>query len=58
LQADQAARPKLLHWQQDPDLAGVRDPKALAQLPEAEGKEWAKFWGEVAAPRKQAGLKK
>jgi tetratricopeptide (TPR) repeat protein len=37
----------LAHWQSDPDLASVRDEKALAQLPDAERKTWQQFWGEV-----------
>jgi superkiller protein 3 len=52
-----AATKMLQHWQQDPDLAGVRDPKALARLPEAERKEWAKLWAEVGALLKKAGPK-
>ena len=41
------------HWQQDADLANVRgDP--LANLPEAEQKEWLKFWGDVEALLKRA----
>jgi tetratricopeptide (TPR) repeat protein len=50
----QAALQALKHWQQDPDLAGVRDPVALAKLPEAERREWAKFWAEVNSLLKQA----
>ena len=30
-----------------PVLAGVRDPAALAKLPEAERQEWQEFWTEV-----------
>jgi hypothetical protein len=37
------------HWQHDPDLAGIRDPDALAQLPEGERKECEAFWAEVQA---------
>jgi Tfp pilus assembly protein PilF/tRNA A-37 threonylcarbamoyl transferase component Bud32 len=54
----QVARKKLKHWQKDSDLASVRDPAALAKLPEAERKEWTKFWAEVAALLKKAGPKK
>jgi Flp pilus assembly protein TadD len=36
-------------WQQDPDLAGVRDPKLLAMLPPAERQHWRQFWKEVEA---------
>jgi hypothetical protein len=37
----------LRHWQQDPDLAGVRGSAALAKLPEAERKGWRRLWVEV-----------
>jgi tetratricopeptide (TPR) repeat protein/tRNA A-37 threonylcarbamoyl transferase component Bud32 len=53
----QAAQQALRHWQQDPDLAGVRDKVALAKLPEAERKDWAKLWAEVDALLKKAGPK-
>src|SRR5262249_45675403 len=46
-----AARPRirkaLRHWQEDADLAGVREEKALQQLPEPERKAWKKLWAEV-----------
>jgi tetratricopeptide (TPR) repeat protein len=42
------ARQTLQHWQQDPDLAGVRGPEALAKLPEAERQQWQKLWADVA----------
>jgi tetratricopeptide (TPR) repeat protein len=34
----------LRHWQQDTDLASVRDPEALAALPEPEREEWQALW--------------
>jgi serine/threonine-protein kinase len=40
-------RNKLKHWKRDPDLAGVRDGDALANLPEGERTEWRAFWVEV-----------
>jgi eukaryotic-like serine/threonine-protein kinase len=47
-EADRALVHKTLtHWQGDPDLAGVRDPEALAKLPETERAEWQKLWAEV-----------
>jgi serine/threonine protein kinase/Flp pilus assembly protein TadD len=51
--ADKAeTRPKvqksMQHWQQDPDLAGVRDAAALAKLPEAERAAWQKLWAGAA----------
>lgn len=39
---------QLRHWQQDPDLASVRDREALARLPASERRAWSKFWAEVA----------
>jgi tetratricopeptide (TPR) repeat protein len=45
----------LLHWQEDHDLAGVRDKDALAKLPAKERAAWEKLWSEVAALMKQAG---
>jgi Flp pilus assembly protein TadD/tRNA A-37 threonylcarbamoyl transferase component Bud32 len=48
---DPKARPQvaqsLRHWQQDPDLAGVRDPAELAKLPPGERAEWEHFWKAV-----------
>ena len=50
---DVAARARQLldHWWTDPDLAGVREVKELAKLPEAERKEWQRFWTDVNALR-------
>jgi tetratricopeptide (TPR) repeat protein len=45
----------LRHWQEDADLAGLRDTAALARLPEAERAEWQKLWAEVEALRRKAG---
>ncbi len=41
-------------WRSEPDLAGVRDRAALAQLPAAERDEWTKFWSEIDRTEKQA----
>ncbi len=35
----------LQHWKVDSDLAGVRDPDALARLAESERKDWQVLWG-------------
>jgi serine/threonine-protein kinase len=43
-----AIRQALRHWQQDADLAGVREQAALAALPEAERQGWHQFWSDVA----------
>jgi hypothetical protein len=48
---------KLTHWQQDSDLAGVRDKAALAKLPEAEREAWRKLWADVADLLRQSGGK-
>jgi serine/threonine-protein kinase len=37
----------LLDWQQSGDLAGVRDSKALAGLPQDERARWQKLWASV-----------
>jgi serine/threonine-protein kinase len=39
----------LPHWQSDPDLAGLREPHALAKLSADERKEWLALWDEVGA---------
>jgi tetratricopeptide (TPR) repeat protein len=49
-----AAQKALRHWQEDADLAGVRDLAALAKVPEAERAEWHKLWADVEALRKKA----
>jgi serine/threonine-protein kinase len=44
----------LTRWKQDRDLVGIRDPEALARLPEAERKEWHALWSEVDSLLKRA----
>jgi hypothetical protein len=46
--AKQSAREKMLHWQQDADLASVRDKAALDKLPDDEREAWRALWAEVA----------
>jgi Flp pilus assembly protein TadD len=46
------ARRFLLHWQSDPDLAGVRDSASLAAFPPDERAVWQEFWSAVAAALK------
>jgi serine/threonine-protein kinase len=41
-------------WLKDPDFAGVREPQALAPLPEAERRGWQELWHHVAATREWA----
>jgi tetratricopeptide (TPR) repeat protein len=38
----------LRHWQQDSDLFSVRDPRALARLPNDEHSAWQALWVDVA----------
>jgi tetratricopeptide (TPR) repeat protein len=39
-----AVQQRMQHWLQDPALAGVRRPPALAKLPEAERAGWRSLW--------------
>ena len=48
-------RQKMQDWQRDRNLAGVRDPDALAKLPDAEHQDWEKLWADVDALRRRAG---
>lgn len=50
-----AALQQLLHWQTDPDLAEVRDPAALAQLPDADRTDWQKLWADAAELQRKVG---
>ena len=49
-----ALRTGLAHWQTNADLASIRDPKELAQLPPAERAAWQQLWADVAALLKKA----
>jgi serine/threonine protein kinase/Flp pilus assembly protein TadD len=42
-----AVRQRLSHWQADPDLAGLRDPAAVAGLPADEREAWRRLWADV-----------
>jgi serine/threonine-protein kinase len=42
-------RGNLPFWKRDDNLACVRDPQALARLPQAERLAWQRFWAEVEA---------
>jgi serine/threonine-protein kinase len=44
----------LEHWQQDADLAGLRDPDAVAKLPAGEREACRQLWADVAALLKKA----
>jgi serine/threonine-protein kinase len=50
----EAVRKTLQHWQQDTDLASLRDPDALEKLPKADSAEWQKLWIDVEGLRKRA----
>jgi eukaryotic-like serine/threonine-protein kinase len=53
---DRAAAAKTVkHWQEDTDLAGVRDKDALAKLPADEQDAWRKLWADVDALLKKTG---
>jgi serine/threonine-protein kinase len=46
---------RTLHvWQHHLDFAGLRDPDALAKLPDAERQAWQKLWADVDAVLKRA----
>ena len=44
----------LEHWKTDPDLAGLRDPARMAELPDGERPAWRALWGDVEALLKKA----
>jgi tetratricopeptide (TPR) repeat protein len=48
-QAKQAVVQALKHWQEDPDLAGVRDAKELAWLPNEDQANFKRLWTDVDA---------
>jgi hypothetical protein len=55
LMTDRAAVQQVLtHWQQNPALAGLRDPAALAKLPAEERKTCTQLWADVAELRTRA----
>src|SRR5262249_38227573 len=47
--AKRVVRERIQHWQQDADLASVRDNAALGKLPDDERKDWRQLWDDVAA---------
>ena len=49
LRDGKSAGSALTTWRTDTDLAGVRDPAALAKLPDAEREEWRRLWADVEA---------
>jgi hypothetical protein len=47
-QAHAEVKQRLGGWQQDAELAGVRDASALERLPAAERDAWRKLWDDIA----------
>jgi tetratricopeptide (TPR) repeat protein len=45
---------QMVHWQGDPDLAGVRCAAALAKLPQGERAAWRKLWADVVLMQNKA----
>jgi tetratricopeptide (TPR) repeat protein len=56
--ARQFVRQQLTHWQQDTDLASVRDQAALDTLPGDERQQWRQLWDESATLLKKLDEKK
>ncbi|HKB40280.1 MAG TPA: tetratricopeptide repeat protein [Gemmataceae bacterium] len=48
-------RKTLAHWQADTDLAGIREPEALKQLPADEQQACRQLWADVAALPRPGG---
>ena len=46
-QARLTAQRQLSHWQDDPDLSGLRGEAVLARLAEAERAAWRMLWADV-----------
>jgi tetratricopeptide (TPR) repeat protein len=49
-----AVQRKMRHWQQDRDLASLREPSALAQLSPEQRTAYTQLWADVAALLQQA----
>jgi tetratricopeptide (TPR) repeat protein len=56
--ATQFVRERMRHWQQDTDLASVRDKEAIDLLPDDEGAAWRRLWEDVAVLRHKLEDKK
>jgi len=54
---DQKVRRTLGHWQQDTDLASIRDAEALGKLPESQQKAFNQLWSDVTELLKKANVK-
>jgi hypothetical protein len=53
--ARKLVRTRLGHWLGNPNLAGLRDPAALAPLPETERGVCLALWSDVDALLRRAG---
>jgi tetratricopeptide (TPR) repeat protein len=49
-----AVHQRLQHWQEDADLAGMRDEPGLLKLADEERDVWLRFWADVTALRLRA----
>jgi serine/threonine-protein kinase len=47
-------RRRLMQWRADPDLAALREPGALDQLPVGEREQWTALWNEAGAVLRRA----
>jgi serine/threonine-protein kinase len=54
----QLVRERMQHWQEDADLASVRDRGALDRLPDGERQQWRLLWDDVAALLRKVEVKK
>jgi hypothetical protein len=57
-QARPTVQEKLLQWQHNPDLAGIRDAAWIVNLPDEELRACRKLWAEVEALLRRAGSQK
>ena len=53
-EAKESAAGALERWKADANLAGVRDPVALARLPADEQRDWKSLWAEVESLLRRA----
>jgi serine/threonine protein kinase/Flp pilus assembly protein TadD len=51
-----SVRQTMQYWQRDTDFDGVRDPDALAKLPESERQAWQALWREVEELRERTSV--
>lgn len=56
-QLNQVIQQRLTHWRSDPDLASVRNPQTLSELPDNERTAWQTLWREVDELLRQVAKK-